>query len=168
MLKQLMLAVSCAALTVPVPMTPAYASDAVSGSADREALCARSIILAGVEQSLDARIQAAITGVRGRLDPVVSSDDKNLQAYYRAVEGALGTVKGPILAQLQQSCVTAFTVEELEGINSFYASAAGKAWLEKGRTVIMPAMEQAVAGIEPRLREDVELRYCAELGLDCS
>lgn len=167
MLKRLMLAASCAALILPAP-APAFAREAADGPRDTQTLCARSIALAGVEDSLDSRIRAAIAGVHGRLDPIAASEDKNLQAYYRAVDDALSTAKAPVLEQLQQSCASAFTPEELEAINAFYASDAGKAWLEKGRTVIMPALEQAVAEITPRLRNEVEQRYCDELGLDCS
>lgn len=142
----------------------AQQTSASGEQAERASLCAQSIALAGVESDLDARVRSALVGIHSRLDAIVAPQDASLQAYYRAVETTLASAKAPILAELQQSCVEAFTPDELRGINAFYASDAGRAWLDKGRSTILPTLERAVAEAVPRLREEVQDRYCAERG----
>lgn len=86
-----------------------------------------------------------------------SSTDANV--YSEVLDETLNNAKDPILRQLLESCARNFTISELRGINDFYMSPAGQAWLRKGRGSIMPEMERAISNIQPRINEIVELRY---------
>src|SRR3546814_2782526 len=62
--------------------------------------------------------------------------------------------KVPVLARMKESCAAAFTVDELNGINAFYESSARRAWLEKGRILMRPALAQAIADVVPGRSEE--------------
>ncbi|KWA81868.1 hypothetical protein WL29_28315 [Burkholderia ubonensis] len=86
-----------------------------------------------------------------------SSTDAN--SYSEVLGETLNDAKDPILRQLLESCARNFTISELRGINDFYMSLAGQAWLRKGRGLIMPEMERAISDIQPRINETIERRY---------
>lgn len=158
-------AAACGALIILAPAAGASARQTQApGLSETRALCRESIVLSGVEADMDARIRAAVGDVREKLESVVPTDDPALQIYNEALELSLQDAKDPILGQLLESCIGNFTEDELRAINAFYASDAGQAWLLKGQTVIMPALERAVLDARPRIREDIERRYCARLG----
>src|SRR3546814_11997235 len=72
--------------------------------------------------------------------------------------------KVPVLARMKESCAAAFTVDELNGINAFYESSARRAWLEKGRILMRPALAQAIADVVPGVFADTQTRSCARMG----
>jgi hypothetical protein len=129
-------------------------------SGDRRAMCRQSIRLSGVEDDMDQRIREI---VRNSYDTIQRrpgmrvSMDANI--YSEVLDETLHDAKDPILKQLQESCARSFTISELRGINDFYMSPAGQAWLRKGRNLIMPEMERAIASIQPRINEAIERRY---------
>ncbi len=86
-----------------------------------------------------------------------SSTDANV--YSEVLDETLNDAKDPILGQLLESCARNFTISELRGINDFYMSPAGQAWLRKGRGLIMPEMERAISNIQPRINEVIDRRY---------
>lgn len=61
------------------------------------------------------------------------------------------TAKAPVLDSVQKSCAAAFTAEELVGIKTFFGGPVGQAWLEKSRTLMISALEDAVRDIIPRV-----------------
>src|SRR3546814_16308046 len=71
--------------------------------------------------------------------------------------------KVPVLARMTESCAAAFTVDELNGINAFYESSARRAWLEKGRTLIRPALAQASAEVVPGVLAHPHQRFSARM-----
>ncbi|WP_081072126.1 DUF2059 domain-containing protein [Burkholderia cepacia] len=144
--------------------SPAYAQfrgfDDWNRSGDRRTLCRQSIKLAGVEDDMDQRIREI---VRNSYDAIQrrpgmrSSTDAD--SYSEVLGETLNDAKDPILRQLLESCARNFTISELRGVNDFYMSPAGQAWLRKGRGLIMPEMERAISNIQPRINETIERRY---------
>ncbi|WP_081074600.1 DUF2059 domain-containing protein [Burkholderia cepacia] len=144
--------------------SPAYAQfrgfDDWNRSGDRRALCRQSIKLAGVEDDMDQRIREI---VRNSYDAIQrrpgmrSSTDAD--SYSEVLGETRNDAKDPILRQLLESCARNFTISELRGINDFYMSPAGQAWLRKGRGLIMPEMERAISNVQPRINETIERRY---------
>jgi hypothetical protein len=156
--------IACGAASLSTQVVHAQFPDAGrwGGQGEKRALCRQSIALAGVEDDMDRRIRGIVRNTRAK--DRYTGQDRSSRAYEQALDEALQDAKEPILDQLLDSCATTFTVSELRGINDFYASPPGRAWLQKGRTSIMPAMEQTIAGIQPRISEDVERRYCQRMG----
>jgi hypothetical protein len=148
----------------PFPGNARFSDENRWGQGEKRGLCRQSIALAGVEDDMDRRIRDIVRNANDSAGGRRRSRDTSSRAYQDALDGALSDAKGPILDQLLDSCTTTFSVSELRGINNFYASPAGQAWLRKGRTSIMPAMERAIGEIQPSIGEEVERRYCQRMG----
>lgn len=141
------------------PVTPR--SD---GPVQRLALCSRSIVLSGFEAEMDATIRQMAEDSFTTLRSAFPDDKQTATAYRDSLTEALTAAKAPVLERVRQSCAAAFTSAELEGINAFYDSDAGRAWLEKGRTLMMPALEDAVRETMPNVVADAQSRFCERMG----
>lgn len=130
----------------------------------KRSLCRQSIGLAGVEEDMDRRIRDIVRDARSAAAERHSRRTMSARVFEDTLDDTLNDAKEPILDRLLDRCTSTFSVSELRGINDFYRSPAGKAWLRKGRTSIMPEMERAVVDIQPRIREAVERRYCERMG----
>ncbi len=130
----------------------------------RLALCERSIELAGLQAIMDADIRLLVQDATQDLAVEEPATSSSLTAYRESLTEALTAAKGPVLAKLAQACAAGFTVRELTDINAFYASASGRAWLEKSRTVMLPALAQATYETAPQIIADVQRRFCARMG----
>ena len=97
---------------------------------------------------------------------IPSQSAARLGAYRDALSGALLAAKAPVIDKLVEACALTFTKVELEDINRFYVSSSGKAWLEKGRVIMLPVLEKAVDDVAPQVAADVERRFCAKI--DCT
>ncbi|MDG2520175.1 DUF2059 domain-containing protein [Caulobacter segnis] len=142
---------------------PALATEKDVVEAERFALCARSVDLAGMRDDMDAKIAAIVDEVSQRITPF-AENEKSVEAYKTALGLALDGGKAVVVQRVIETCATTFTIEELNGINAFYVSPAGKAWLEKGRTVMMPALEGAIAEVQPQIEAEMQARFCAAIG----
>lgn len=130
----------------------------------RLALCERSIELAGLQAIMDADIRQLVNDATRDLAVEEPAPSSSLAAYRDSLRDALMAAKAPVLAKLTQTCAAAFTTRELTDINAFYASASGRAWLEKSRTLMLPALAQAVDETGPQIIADVRRRFCARVG----
>lgn len=130
----------------------------------RVTLCERSLELAGLQAIMDADIRLLVQEATHELAVEAPAPSSSLAAYRDSLTEALTAAKGPVLAKLTQACATAFTARELTDINAFYASASGRAWLEKSRTLMLPALAQAVDEAGPQIIADVRRRFCARMG----
>jgi len=154
------------ALTAAVPVAVRAAS-APDDLAQRRALCERSIALAGLEAQMDADIRGIVAGATADLSAKLGTESSaTAAAYAAALEDALRTAKGPVLARLKESCAAAFTAPELKGINAFYASKIGQAWLEKTRTQMLPALASAIDAAMPQIVADIRKGFCARVGCE--
>lgn len=160
------------AATLQVPLCTVHAAEPASAAgslpvddlAQRRALCGRSITLSGLEQDMDSNIREEIEQSFRTLSAAYPDDAKTVGAYRDSLAEAMTAAKHPVLAKLQESCAAAFTADELNGINAFYESRAGRAWLEKGRALMIPALEKAVSDVTPQVIVDAERRFCARIG----
>ena len=118
----------------------ARSTSTASDLPQRQALCSRSISLSGLERDMDESIQTALDDSFQTLTTAFPDDTKVAQAYRDSLAEAMTAAKAPVLSRVKESCAAAFTIDELKGINGFYASSAGRAWLEKGRTLMRPAL----------------------------
>lgn len=143
-----------------VAQSPSTASDLPQ----RQALCSRSISLSGLERDMDESIQAALDESFQTLTAAFPDDTKVARAYRDSLAEAMTAAKAPVLTRVKESCAAAFTVDELAGINGFYESSAGRAWLEKGRTLMRPALNQAVADVVPGVFAVTQKRFCERMG----
>jgi hypothetical protein len=134
--------------------------------AARRSLCAQSVSLSGLEGDMDKQINEAVEETYDRLIAVSPPGDAAVTAYRDALSGALLAAKAPIIGKLVEACALTFTKLELEDINRFYVSSSGKAWLEKGRVIMLPVLEKAVYDVAPQVAADVERRFCAKV--DCA
>lgn len=134
--------------------------------AERRSLCAHSVSLAGLESDMDKQINAAVQETYDRLIAVSPPGDATVTAYRDALSGALLAAKAPVIGKLVEACALTFTKPELEDINRFHVSSSGKAWLEKGRVIMLPVLEKAVYDVAPQVAADVERRFCAKV--DCT
>lgn len=113
---------------------------------------------------MDANIREIVDSAFVALMIANPEDEKTVGAYRDSLAEAMTEAKAPVLTRLQESCVAAFTIAELKGINTFYASDAGRAWIEKGRTLMRPALDKAVADAVPGLIAETQRRFCERLG----
>ncbi|WP_369061569.1 DUF2059 domain-containing protein [Caulobacter sp. 73W] len=143
--------------------TPALATTADAVAAERMALCARSVELAGLQEDMEDKITAIVNQVAERITPFADSED-SIEAYKTALKLSLDSGKAVVVQRVIETCATTFTTEELNGINAFYVSPAGKAWLEKGRKIMGPAMESAIAEVQPQIEAEMQARFCAAIG----
>ncbi|WP_269714641.1 DUF2059 domain-containing protein [Caulobacter sp. NIBR2454] len=143
--------------------SPAAATTVDSVEAERTALCVRSVELAGLREDMEARISTIVEQVTERITPFADDED-SVQAYKTALSLALDAGKAVVVQRVIETCAATFTVEELNGINAFYVSPAGKAWLEKGRNIMAPAMENAIAEVQPQIEAEMQARFCAAIG----
>jgi hypothetical protein len=159
--------VACA-LILAASLFPAVASArtvaAENDISQRRELCTRSIALSGLDQVMDTNIREAVEESFRSLSAAFPDDTETLSAYRDALGEAMSAAKTPVLSRLRESCAVAFTVAELTGINAFYESSAGRAWLEKGRTLMIPALEKAVSDVAPQVVVDAQRRFCARMG----
>lgn len=140
-------------------------AEASSGDLRRRlALCERSIELAGLDAIMDADIRLLVQDATRDLAVEEPAPSSSLAAYRDSLTEALMAAKAPVLARLTQTCAAGFTARELTDINAFYASASGRAWLEKSRTLMLPALGQAIDEIAPQVIGDVRRRFCARMG----
>ncbi|MCB4858726.1 DUF2059 domain-containing protein [Sphingobium sp. PNB] len=145
-------------------ISPAQAAAAENDISQRRVLCTRSIALSGFDQVMDANIREAVEDSFRTLSAAFPDDTDTISAYRDSLGEAMVAAKAPVLSRLRESCAAAFTVEELTGINAFYESSAGRAWLEKGRALMVPALEKAVSDVTPEIIVDAQRRFCARLG----
>ncbi|MFC0146620.1 DUF2059 domain-containing protein [Sphingobium yanoikuyae] len=148
----------------PAPAAAAQAASERSDLTQRQTLCARSVALSGLEQEMDQNIQSALEASFKDLTATFPDDPKAVEAYRDSFAEAMRAAKAPVLARMKESCAAAFTVDELNGINAFYESSAGRAWLEKGRILMRPALAQAIADVVPGVFADTQKRFCARMG----
>lgn len=156
-----------AAAIVHVCALPPVVAQTTSERSDlpqRQALCARSVALSGLEQEMDQNIQAALEESFKTLTAAFPDDVKGMEAYRQSFAEAMIAAKAPVLARMKESCAAAFTVDELNGINAFYESSAGRAWLEKGRILMRPALDRAIADVVPGVFADTQKRFCTRMG----
>lgn len=142
---------------------PALATEADAVVAERTTLCVRSVDLAGLRDDMDEKITAIVNQVTERITPY-AEDEKSVEAYKTALALALDGGKAVVIQRVIETCAVTFTAEELNGINAFYVSPAGKAWLQKGRKIMAPAMESAIAEVQPQIEAEMQVRFCAAIG----
>ncbi len=130
----------------------------------RQELCAVSIGLSGLEREMDDSIQAVLEDSMRTLTAAFPDGGDTVTAYQDSLSDAMVAAKAPVLARVKESCAAAFTVDELRGISAFYESSAGRAWLEKGRTLMRPALNQAIADVVPGVFAETQKRFCARMG----
>ncbi|WP_454887557.1 DUF2059 domain-containing protein [Sphingomonas oryzagri] len=161
----MLMAVGLAVSATSLPSCPALAQDKASGDLQiRRSLCQRSIALSGLEQDMDANIRSVIEDSFQTLSAAYPDDTRTVTAYKDSLSEAMTAAKAPVLAKLQESCAAAFSAEELRGINAFYESAAGRAWLEKGKTLMVPALDKAIRDVTPEVIVNAQKRFCARMG----
>nr|WP_057927406.1 DUF2059 domain-containing protein [Burkholderia ambifaria] len=122
---------------------------------EKRTLCRQALWSSGMEDDMDQRIRDLVGksyDTAGRKRRRAGSSDAS--TYREMIEDAVNDLRDPVLKQLTDSCARNFTVGELRGVNDFYTSSAGQAWLRKGRTTIMPEMDRAISGIQPRINEN--------------
>src|SRR3546814_11300962 len=107
---------------------------------------------------MDQNIQSALEASFKDLSATFPDDPKAVEAYRDSFAEAMRAAKVPVLARMKESCAAAFTVDELNGINAFYESSARRAWLEKGRILMRPAIAQAIAAVVPGGFADTQTR----------
>lgn len=160
-------ALACA-LIFAASLFPAFASAQAAAAendiSERQELCTHSIALSGLDQVMDTNIREAVEESFQTLSAAFPDDTETLSAYRDSLSEAMSAAKTPVLSRLRESCAAAFTVEELTGINAFYQSSAGRAWLEKGRALMIPALEKAVSDVTPQVVVDAQRRFCAKVG----
>ncbi|MDN8035886.1 hypothetical protein [Burkholderia vietnamiensis] len=122
---------------------------------EKRILCRQALRSSGIEDDMDQRIRDLVrksydTTSRKR-GPTGSLD---ASTYREMVEDSVNDLRGPVLKQLTDNCARNFTIGELRSVDDFYTSSAGQAWLSKGRTTIMPEMDRAISGIQPRINEN--------------
>ena len=113
---------------------------------------------------MDESIQAALDESFQTLTTAFPDDTKLASAYRDSLAEAMTAAKAPVIARVKESCATAFTIDELTGINAFYESSAGHAWLEKGRTLMRPALDRAITEVVPGVFAETEKRFCTRMG----
>ncbi|MCF8706706.1 MULTISPECIES: DUF2059 domain-containing protein [Sphingomonadaceae] len=145
-------------------VAPAQAAAAENDIPQRRELCIRSIALSGLDQVMDTNIREAVEDSFRTLSAAFPDETDTISAYRDSLAEAMSAAKGPVLSRLRESCAAAFSVEELTGINAFYESNAGRAWLEKSRTLMIPALEKAVSDVTPEMIVDAQRRFCARVG----
>ncbi|RQR33408.1 DUF2059 domain-containing protein [Burkholderia sp. Bp9143] len=122
---------------------------------EKRTLCRQALRSSGVEDDMDQRIRDLVRksydGAGRKHGPAGSAD---ASTYRERVEDAVNDLRDPVLKQLINYCAGNFTVSELRGVNDFYMSQAGQAWLRKGRTTLMPEMDRAISSIQPRINEN--------------
>jgi hypothetical protein len=127
---------------------------------EKRTLCRQSLRSSGIEDDMDQRIRNL---VRKSYDTVgrkrESAGSADASTYREKVEDAVNDLRDPVLKQLIDHCASNFTISELRGVNDFYTSPAGQAWLRKGRTTLIPEMDRAISSIQPRTNENAESRY---------
>ncbi len=101
--------------------SPALATEVDAVLAERTALCARSVDLAGLRDDMDEKIAAIVNQVTERITPY-AEDEKSVEAYKTALALALDGGKAVVIQRVIETCAVTFTVEELNGINAFYVS----------------------------------------------
>ncbi|EQB16723.1 MULTISPECIES: DUF2059 domain-containing protein [Sphingobium] len=141
------------------PVTPP-----TNASPQRIALCSRAIVLSGFEAEMDVTIRQMAEDSFTTLRAAFPDDKQTATAYRDSLTEALTAAKAPVLEHVRQSCAAAFTSDELEGINAFFESSPGRAWLEKGRTLMWPALEDAVRDTMPKVVADAQSRFCERMG----
>ncbi|MET0293899.1 MAG: DUF2059 domain-containing protein [Caulobacter sp.] len=143
--------------------TPALATSEDAVVTERTALCAKSVELAGMRDDMDEKIAAIVEEVADRITPF-AEDEASVEAYKTSLSLALDGGKAVVVQRVIETCAATFTTEQLNGINAFYVSPPGKAWLEKGRKVMMPALESAIAEVQPQIEAEMQARFCAAIG----
>ncbi|WP_175825379.1 DUF2059 domain-containing protein [Burkholderia cepacia] len=127
---------------------------------EKRTMCRQALRSSGMEDDMDQRIRDLVRksydSVGRKRGPAGSPD---ASTYREMLEDSVNDLRDPVLKQLTDSCASNFTISELHGVNDFYMSAAGQAWLRKGRTTIMPEMDRAISIIQPRINEIAESRY---------
>ncbi|RQR37285.1 DUF2059 domain-containing protein [Burkholderia sp. Bp9142] len=122
---------------------------------EKRTLCRQALRSSGIEDDMDQRIRDLVRKSYDAVDrkrgPAGSAD---ASTHRERVEDSVNDLRDPVLKQLTDSCARNFTVSELRSVNDFYMSSAGQAWLRKGRTTILPEMDRAISGIQPRINEN--------------
>lgn len=143
---------------------PAPSASPTNGLSERLVLCSRSIALSGLEKDMDETIRKTTEDAFTTLKAAFPDDSKTAAAYRDSMAEAMIAAKAPVLDKVQKSCAAAFTGEELVGINAFFGSPIGQAWLEKSRTLMIPALDDAVRDVTPKVLADAEKRFCDRMG----
>lgn len=144
--------------------SPAPLATQAGGISERLALCSRSIALSGLEKDMDETIRKTAEDSFTTLKAAFPDDTKTAAAYRDSMAEAMTAAKAPVLDRVQKSCAAAFTAEELVAINTFFGGPVGQAWLEKSRTLMIPALEDAIRDVTPKVLADAEKRFCDRMG----